>query len=127
MTNTKKRITAVLTATILATTLAIPATAAEAPTIRMSSYKGSILAVGERSDLIIGPTRIFLRLPFLTIASRDFPKPQGFFPPSHSDRGNVYIKTAPQSLFYTAWCRLPLFFSFYDKHPVKFCVLVNKE
>lgn len=56
MTSIKKRTTAALTATILATILAIPATAAEAPTIRMSSYKGSILEVGERSGLIIGPS-----------------------------------------------------------------------
>lgn len=56
MTSIKKRNTAALTAAILATTLAIPATAAEAPTIRMSSYKGSILEVGERSGLIIGPS-----------------------------------------------------------------------
>ncbi len=56
MTSIKKRTTAALTAAILATTLAIPATAAEAPTIRMSSYKGSILEVGERSGLIIGPS-----------------------------------------------------------------------
>ena len=56
MTSIKKRTTAALTATILATTLAIPATAAEAPTIRVSSYKGSSLEVGERSGLIIGPS-----------------------------------------------------------------------
>ena len=56
MTNTKKRITAALTAAILATTLTIPATAAETPTIRVSSYKGSTLEVGERSGLIIGPS-----------------------------------------------------------------------
>ena len=56
MTSIKKRTTAALTAAILATTLAIPATAAEAPTIWMSSYKGSILEVGERSGLIIGPS-----------------------------------------------------------------------
>ena len=56
MTSIKKRTTAALTAAILATTLAIPATAAEAPTIRMSSYKGSILEVGERSGIIIGPS-----------------------------------------------------------------------
>ena len=54
MTNIKKRTTAALTAAILATTLAIPATAAEAPTIRMSSYKGNTLKVGERSGIIIG-------------------------------------------------------------------------
>ena len=58
MTSTKKRITAALTATILTTTLAIPAMAAEAPDepIRVSSYKGSTLEVGERSGLIIGPS-----------------------------------------------------------------------
>ena len=56
MTSTKKRITAALTATILATTLAIPAIAVEAPPIRVSSYKGSTLEVGERSGLIIGPS-----------------------------------------------------------------------
>ena len=56
MTSTKKRITAALTAAILATTLTIPATAAETPTIRVSSYKGSTLEVGERSGLIIGPS-----------------------------------------------------------------------
>ena len=56
MTSIKKRTTAALTATVLATTLAIPATAAEAPTIRVSSYKGSSLEVGERSGLIIGPS-----------------------------------------------------------------------
>ena len=56
MTNIKKRTTAALTATILATTLAITATAAEAPTIRVSSYKGRSLEVGERSGLIIGPS-----------------------------------------------------------------------
>ncbi len=56
MTSIKKRTTAALTAAILATTLAIPAIATEAPTIRVSSYKGSTLEVGERSDLIIGPS-----------------------------------------------------------------------
>ena len=56
MTSIKKRTTAALTAAILATTLAIPAIATEAPTIRVSSYKGSTLAVGERSGLIIGPS-----------------------------------------------------------------------
>ena len=45
-----------LTATILATTLAIPAIAVEAPPIWVSSYKGSTLEVGERSGLIIGPS-----------------------------------------------------------------------
>ena len=54
MTSTKKRIAAVLTATILSATLAIPTMATETPTIRVSSYKGSTLEVGERSGLIIG-------------------------------------------------------------------------
>ena len=55
MTNMKKRTTAVLTAAILATTLTIPAAATAEP-IRVSSYKGSTLEVGERSGLIIGPS-----------------------------------------------------------------------
>ena len=56
MTSMKKRIATTLTAAILATTLATPAAAAEIPAIRISSYKGSILEVGERSGLIIGPS-----------------------------------------------------------------------
>ena len=58
MTNMKKRSTAVLTAAILVAALTIPATATAAPTesIRISSYKGSTLEVGERSGLIIGPS-----------------------------------------------------------------------
>ena len=56
MTSTKERITATLTAAILAAALAVPATAAETPTVRVSSYKGSTLEVGERSGLIIGPS-----------------------------------------------------------------------
>ncbi len=56
MTSIKKRTTAALTAAILATTLAILAIATEAPTIRVSSYKGSTLEVGEHSSLIIGPS-----------------------------------------------------------------------
>ena len=55
MTSMKKRIAATLTATILATALTVPA-AAEPPAIRVSSYKGSTLEVGERSGLIIGPS-----------------------------------------------------------------------
>ena len=45
-----------LTAIILATTLAIPAMAAETPgeLVRVSSYKGSTLEVGDRSGFIIG-------------------------------------------------------------------------
>ena len=55
MTSMKKRIAATLTATILATELIVPAVA-EAPAIRVSSYKGNTLKVGERSGLIIGPS-----------------------------------------------------------------------
>ena len=53
MTSIKKHIAATLTATILATALTVPASA-EPPAIRVSSYKGSTLEVGERSGLIIG-------------------------------------------------------------------------
>ena len=56
MTSIKKRTTVALTAAIFATTLAIPATAVETSAIRVSSYKGSTLKVGERSGLIIGPS-----------------------------------------------------------------------
>ena len=56
MTSTKQRITATLTAAILTATLAVPAIAVETPAIRVSSYKGSTLEVGERSGLIIGPS-----------------------------------------------------------------------
>ena len=55
MTSMKKRIAAALTAGILAAALALPAAAAEAPPIRVSSYKGSTLDVGERSGLMISP------------------------------------------------------------------------
>ena len=58
MTSTKKRTAAVLTATILTVALAAPTLAAKASaeSIRISSYKGSTLEVGERSGLIIGPS-----------------------------------------------------------------------
>ena len=58
MTSTKKRITAVLTAAILTTVLTVPAMATETPdkSVRVSSYKGSTLEVGDRSGLIIGPS-----------------------------------------------------------------------
>ena len=56
MTSMKKRIAATLTTTILVAALAAPGTAAEASAIRVSSYKGSTLKVGERSGLIIGPS-----------------------------------------------------------------------
>ena len=52
----KKRSAAVLTAAILTATLGVPAIAVEAPAIRVSSYKGSTLEVGERNGLIIGPS-----------------------------------------------------------------------
>ena len=60
MTSTKKRTAAVLTATILTAALAVPTMAAEAPDepVRVSSYKGSTLEVGERSGLIIGPSDV---------------------------------------------------------------------
>ena len=58
MTNMKKRIAATLTAAILTTVLTVPAMATETPdkSVRVSSYKGSTLEVGERSGLIIGPS-----------------------------------------------------------------------
>lgn len=57
MTCTKKRTAAALLATILTVSLTAPTLAAEmsAESIRVSSYKGSTLEVGERSGLIIGP------------------------------------------------------------------------
>ena len=55
MTGMKKRIAAALTAGILAAALALPASAAETPAVRVSSYKGSTLDIGERSGLMIGP------------------------------------------------------------------------
>ena len=60
MTSMKKRIAAALTAATLTIGLTVPAAAAEAPNepIRVSSYKGSTLEVGERSGLIIGPSWI---------------------------------------------------------------------
>ena len=58
MTNMKKRIAATLTVAILTTVLTVPAMATETPdkSVRVSSYKGSTLKVGERSGLIIGPS-----------------------------------------------------------------------
>ena len=56
MTSMKKRIVATLTAAILTTALTVPAMATDTPAIRVSSYKGSTLEVGERSGLIIGPS-----------------------------------------------------------------------
>ena len=58
MTSMKKRISAALTAATLTIGLTIPVMASETPNepIRVSSYKGSTLEVGERSGLIIGPS-----------------------------------------------------------------------
>ena len=56
MSSMKKRIAAALTAATLTLALTIPAMAVETPAIRVSSYKGSTLEVGERSGLIIGPS-----------------------------------------------------------------------
>ena len=58
MTSMKKRIAAALTTATLAIVLTIPTMAAESPDdpVRVSSYKGSTLEVGERSGLIIGPS-----------------------------------------------------------------------
>ena len=58
MTNMKKRIAAALTSATLTIGLTIPPMAAETSgePIRVSSYKGSILEMGERSGLIIGPS-----------------------------------------------------------------------
>ncbi len=60
MTSMKKRIAAALMAATLTIGLTVPAAAAEVPNepIRVSSYKGSTLEVGERSGLIIGPSGI---------------------------------------------------------------------
>lgn len=51
----KKIVSLLLAGVMTAALLAIPAQAAEAPAIRVSSYKGSTLDVGERSGLVIGP------------------------------------------------------------------------
>lgn len=52
----KKIVSLLLTGAMTAALLAIPAQAAEAVPIRVNSYKGSTLEVGERSGLIIGPS-----------------------------------------------------------------------
>ena len=56
MTSMKKRTTAALMASILTVVITVPAQATQVPDIRVSSYKGSTLEVGERSGLIIGPS-----------------------------------------------------------------------
>ena len=53
----RKILSLLLTGAMTAALLAVPAQAADFPdTIRVSSYKGSTLEVGERSGLIIGPS-----------------------------------------------------------------------
>ena len=58
MINMKNRIAVTLTVSILTTVLTAPAMATETPDelVRVSSYKGSTLELGERSGLIIGPS-----------------------------------------------------------------------
>ena len=56
MKNSLKRFAATLACAALTIGLTLPAQAAEAPPIRVSSYKGNTLEVGERSGLIIGPS-----------------------------------------------------------------------
>ncbi len=56
MTSMKRQITATLMAAALAASLTVSATAAENSPLRVGSYKGSTLKVGERSGLIIGPS-----------------------------------------------------------------------
>ena len=56
MKNSLNRFTAALACAVLTIGLTLPAQAAEAPSIRVSSYKGNTLEVGERSGLIIGPS-----------------------------------------------------------------------
>ena len=56
MKNSLKRFAAALACAVLTIGLTLPAQASEAPPIRVSSYKGNTLEVGERSGLIIGPS-----------------------------------------------------------------------
>ena len=56
MKNSLNRFTAALACAVLTIGLTLPAQAAEAPPIRVSSYKGNTLEIGERSGLIIGPS-----------------------------------------------------------------------
>lgn len=56
MKNSLKRFAAALTCAALTIGLILPAQAAEAPPIRVSSYKGDTLKPGERSGLMIGPS-----------------------------------------------------------------------
>ena len=52
----RKILSLLLTGAMTAALLAAPAQAAETPPIRVSSYKGNTLEVGERSGLVIGPS-----------------------------------------------------------------------
>jgi len=52
----KKQFTATLMAATLIIGLAVPVMAMDTSSIRVSSYKGNTLEVGERSGLIIGPS-----------------------------------------------------------------------
>ena len=52
----RKILSLLLTGAMTAALLAGPAQAAETPPIRVSSYKGNTLEVGERSGLVIGPS-----------------------------------------------------------------------
>ena len=53
----KKILSLLLAGTMTAALLAAPAQAADPPpAVRVSSYKGNTLEVGERSGLIIGPS-----------------------------------------------------------------------
>ena len=58
MKNSLKRFAATLACAALTIGLTLPAQAVEAPPIRVSSYKGNTLEVGERSGLIIGPSGV---------------------------------------------------------------------
>ena len=58
MENSLNRYTAALACAVLTIGLTLPAQAVEAPPIRVSSYKGNTLEVGERSGLIIGPSGV---------------------------------------------------------------------
>ena len=56
MKNSLNRFVATIACAVLTIGLTLPAQAAEAPPIRVSSYKGNTLEIGERSGLIIGPS-----------------------------------------------------------------------
>jgi len=55
MKNSLKHILSILTCVTLTAALAFPVQAAGVSSIRMGSYKGNTLAVGERSGLILAP------------------------------------------------------------------------